>query len=298
MTILRKQSIASTNLDLHGEQRTTAQLWVLFDGMPAEDVLCNRHNPGDLPVARTFNKQFVQLTDGQYVIQVDIEVYDEAMFQTMGGYSISYTTDHYTVDPSREAELEILFNPREFSPDEFKRLACKTDDGLQISVVKLHQKGLAGAAILILKFVGLATAAWFIKKLLDGTLELFKTRLVAQVAQRRSVTGADTTFQLTFPVIIDGTEVSVLVELCSRDFARLGVGEVVFPDVEAIVLKPLKGRSARQAVLRLAQNAPEWILSHAVTTKNKILLFKDNPNKAPEATSEPAMGAGSSEHQG
>ena len=247
---------------------------MLFEQFPKEDVMYNQHSPASGPVARSFNKRFVKRDDGEYAIQVDLEVYDEELFQQMGGYSISYTTDHYSVDLNHDADLNVLFNPREFSPDEFKCLARKADDGYQINVVKWHQKGLAAAAIVVLKFVGITSAAWFIAKLLDGTFKAFRDELLALARERHRATGSDTTFQMMLPITVDGSEVEVVAEVSSQDFARLGTNALTIPDAEMLLAARLQGKNVRKAVLKVAPDEPQWILSHAITHEHKVLMFK------------------------
>lgn len=277
MTIIKDQPIASTHEDLHGERRTCDELRSLYDSMPQESVMYNQHSPASEPVARCFNRRFVSLDDGEYAILVDLEVYNTDLFRQMGGFSISYTTTHYSVSPDCEPNLDVLYNPLEFPTNVFSQLACKTTDGFQIDVVKWHQKAVTGAAIVVLKFIGTASAAWFIKKLLDGALNLFKERLASLTQVRLETSGHSTSFQLMIPVIIDGQTVEVLAEISMADFDRLGIQELTLPDAQALVTERIRGRNVQKAVLKVAADGPRWVLTHAITRDHKTLLFKDSP---------------------
>ena len=279
MPILKDQPIASTLEDAHGERRTPEQLRGLFDTMPAENVMYNQHSPASEPVARSFNKRFVQRDDGEYVIIVDLEVYNEDLFYKMGGYSISYTTAPYSVAPDQKPQLQVLFNPLEFPPEDFNTLALRTADGFQLDVVKWHQKAVSGAAIVALVFIGTTAAGWFINKLLDGGLNAFKIGIKALSAKRQANTGESTSFELILPINVDGNEVEVLAEISLADFDRLGVPQLTIPNAEELVASRIRGRNVRKAVLKVAPDSPRWVLANAITHDNKTLIFKEDPTK-------------------
>lgn len=226
------QVVATTALDAHNEQRTPEQLRMICERMPETDVMYEEHDTGTRPIARIFNKRITVLPDGHHALVVDIDVLDESRFDTLGGYSISYTLGRFTVDAEREAELAILINPRVFPIDEAKRRACKTDDALQIDVVQLHQKSVEGVAIIVLEFVSLSAATWFIRKLLDGALSIFRDRLRGLTDSRRATSGGETCFHLIHPLTVSDGEVDVLVEVSSDTFGGVSTGDIAYPSVE------------------------------------------------------------------
>lgn len=231
----------------------------------------SQHNIGTKPVARGYNKQFVQLDDGHYAIALDLDVMDEDAFNEMGGYSISYIDREYSPVREGDPNLRILVNPREFEPESFFDLLRKTDDGFQINIARWNQKGLSTAAIVVLSFIGLEACKWCLKKMFDGSWAWIRTSLVGKAEKKKAETGSDTMFQIMSPIIVNGDEVNAVFDFAVGDFARLGSDVLDITAAETLASERYKGLELQKIVFRAGATDSGWIITHAITKDNQVV---------------------------
>ena len=93
MKTIKGQIVASTNIDVHGDKLTKQQLRDLFKQMPREFTLDQHHDLSKPPVSKTYNKRFVEISDGEFAIKVDVDVFDEGLLKRMGGL-VFLTLEH------------------------------------------------------------------------------------------------------------------------------------------------------------------------------------------------------------
>ena len=110
---IRGQSIASTHADALGDRITPEILRELFSQLPDESVQTTNHDLSKPPICRGYNKRLERLPDGELALKLDIEVFDEKAFESMGGFSIAFT--HLTVRRGEgEPAIRVLLNPTQF----------------------------------------------------------------------------------------------------------------------------------------------------------------------------------------
>jgi hypothetical protein len=142
MRTIHGQAIVTSGIDRHGESISVDELRLMFDQLPDPFIMSEEHDPSRLPTSRLYNKQFVQLDDGNWGICADIDIYDEVSFEKYGGFSIAFTRSRFTVIPHRQPEIEVRLNPRLVALEEFHDLARQSTDVLQLDVLNLFQKSL------------------------------------------------------------------------------------------------------------------------------------------------------------
>ncbi len=270
MKTLKSQRIASTYIDLHGERRTPDQLRTFLAFMPNESFMWNDHNIGSKPVARGYNMKLVELDDGEFVVEIDLDILDEETFNSMGGYSISYTDSEFTQHPTRPPSVKVYVSPREFDLDDFMPLLESPEDGYVINIARWNKKGLVTAALIVLSFAGLSAAQWFLTKMYDGAWEHVKNRFKSAIKPTEEKTGTPTRFQLLIPVVLDNGEVQIVLEFMSEDFDRIGFYTLNAQAAVDAISKAYAGEDVVKVVARVAADADEWTIDHAITRDGQV----------------------------
>lgn len=265
MRTIHGQIIASTSIDLHGERLTEEQLRLLFEGTPTESVLNQNHDLSQGAVGRMYNKHLVRLVSGELAIAVDIDILDEDAYTSAGGFSISYKRGHYSVNSSRQAEIEILFNPQTFNIEEFKHVLQLSTNNIQIDVVELVQKGLDATAILILKFIGLSIASGFFGRIGSDAYAALKSRLRNIAERRKREMNQDIIFQVHFTTNLNGSPFLVLIQFSKENFDAIDAGSISIESAIDYLSSVVDGSQVQRVTITITNTPPHW----------KILSFVD-----------------------
>jgi hypothetical protein len=257
MRTIRGQILASTNLDLHGEKLTEDQLRKLFEQTPLESILNKDHDMSKSAVGRMYNKQFVKLDSGEFAIAVDIDILDEAAYATGGGFSISYIRNHYSINPNRKAEIEILFNPRIFKLEEFKPLINLSTDELQIDAAELVQKGLETITLLILGFIGVQVASGFFKQLGSDAYKNLKSWLKNFVAKKKEF-GQEVVFQVQFTTNLNDAPVLIIIQFSAENFPILDTEGVSVEEAISNLSSLIENKQIQRATFDIIESPPFW----------------------------------------
>lgn len=161
--IIEGQVVAGTGVDVHGERLSREELERLVAAWDDHVPTGVNHDLSLAPVCRTFHPRIVLRRNGEWVMVVDVEVFDEDSFAKFGGFSISFSRTRVRIGPD-PAVAEIAANPRHFDLDALVReLAPIGDRTGTVDLVELVQKGsaLETAVISISVFVGLQTFSGF-----------------------------------------------------------------------------------------------------------------------------------------
>jgi hypothetical protein len=209
-------------------------------------------------VGRMYNKQLVRLESGQLAIAVDIDILNEEAFVSTGGFSLSYKRRHYSINPAKQADVEILFNPRVFSNEQFEPLVQLSTNELQIDVVELVQKAFDAVAILILKFIGLGVATGFFGKIGSDVYDALKLRL-QNIAERRMVeSDKDTVFQIHFPSSLNNRSFLVLIQFSREQFATINSGDVSIESAMEYLSSVVGNSQIQRVTISITNDSPYW----------------------------------------
>lgn len=211
MRIIEGQIIATTTLDRHGERIPKEGLQILFDKMPDEQYLNQNHDLSKPIVGRLFNKAFVALENDEFAIRVDVEVYDEELFAKFGGISIAFTRRSYTSNPTREPEIELLFNPAIIDAEDILPISRLSNRSIQINSTELHQKSVDTIGIIVIAFISSSIAAGFFKEVGADIYKAFKSKLVDLGEKYRTSGRAELKFHFRFTATLGSKDVDVLV---------------------------------------------------------------------------------------
>ena len=209
---LKDQIVATTNTDLQGEKLSREELYRCFMQIPNNWHLHQEHDPSAPPVAKATNKNFVELSSGEYAITLDIEIFDEKNLKKYKGFSIGYTKNGYVEHIDTTAEIIISLNPRVFNSEDFQALTQLTESH-KIAFLELHEKSKeVELAKIIIKFVSGAVAAGFFGQLGADKYTELKNKLKSLKSNRAK----ETIIQLRLPIEINGGMVDLLVLVNSK----------------------------------------------------------------------------------
>jgi len=271
MKLLRNQVLATTNTDFHGDRIPPERLREIFEQLPDPWLLANGHDLSLPPMARAVGKRFVQLDDGEWSIQADVEVFDEAAFAGKRGYSIAYLRNTLSVNPDRRGDVEIIFNPGVFPESDIGDLVSLSTPDIQIDARELIQKGLEATVVLLLQFGAAAFVTGFLAKAGSDTWDALRERLKVQAAARMAASGEAVVTHLQFVVDGPNSQVEVLVEVPVSDYPLL---EDDLPLVESALLQVqtfAAESEIRMVALRFSRDPSRWELCYFVRQDGEVV---------------------------
>ena len=263
---LKKQILASTEIDRDNEKLSKEQLYSIYESTPDESLMGQEHDLSKKPIAKLYNKQFVQCDNGEYAIVADIEVYDEEAFKEYKGFSASYTTKRYTMFPNKTPEIEILFNPKYFDFDEIKKIVEDSTEKFSIDSKILKQKGLDTVAVLIIKFVTASYATGFFGKMGADHYDKIKKKLKLIAKNRKIKNQGETKLHFVYRYKSVNAEYDVLIELTPDLFDVIESKNILLDSAYLYIDKVVGNSNIKKVNIRMINKYPYW----------EILNFQDN----------------------
>lgn len=269
MITIKDQIISSTKEDLQGDKLSKEELKYLFDQLPEEQELKQEHHLSLPPLGKMYNKKFVKIENGEYAIKVDIDILSQEHIKNMGGFSISYTKQKLTVNPKKEGDITVFFNPHYFDKEDIKGIVNLSDDSIQIDAVELYQKGLETAAVIVLAFVTTAFLNGFFSKQGADLYDSLKQNLKELAEKRKSKFNSDTIFHITVYVPINSNKTKVIIELRKDD---LNIEKDIIVNSALNYVKNIVGESeVKEVALSILQDEPYWTIKYFKDSKGDIV---------------------------
>ncbi|MEL6771639.1 MAG: hypothetical protein AAFP18_11295 [Bacteroidota bacterium] len=273
MKRLEGQIVASTRLDAHGTRLAEGELRAIFDDMPDPVILNKHHDLSQEPAGRLLNKRLERLESGDLAIVIDAEILDETALDWAKGFSLSFPSNIYSVDASRRGNIAVVFNPRILDEADFIPLVGLSDDNFQIDVVELQQRSVEAAAIVILKFVGLAAVSHFVGQFAERAAKALAASLRDAAAKRRNAIGQETVFQLQFEMEIGGKEVPVVLSVLPENLTQMQ-DDAVSIDAARVFVETKVGNSKLQRIaLRFSGSPPTFEIDHFVDMRGNVVAL-------------------------
>ncbi|MDG6999112.1 MAG: hypothetical protein JRN15_08370 [Nitrososphaerota archaeon] len=273
MKTVHGQVIASTSLDLHGEQLTETQLKLLFENMHPESILNQDHDMSKPVVGRMYNKRLSRLESGTLAILVDIDVLDEEAYAAKGGISLSYKRNHYSINPNREAEIEVLYNPRVFSYEEIESLMKLSNSELQIDAVEMVQKAFDAIVLMVLAFAGMSIANGFLKKAGSDIYDTLKSRLKKISQLKKEKLNQETIFQMQIQININQTQTLVLIQFSAEQFNVIDGGRLSTDALLDRIYSAIGVNKAQRVVVIISESDPFWKIVSYVNSEGITITF-------------------------
>ena len=257
MTTIRSQVIASTGLDSHGDEIPRDALEEMFQEIPDPWLMFDNHDQSKPPIARAYNKQFLQLDDGNWAICADVEILDESKLDSYGGFSISFSRSTYTVNPDREPEITIGYNPRLFSKDEIIELCHASTDDFQIDAKDVNQKAaIDHPIILFLMFASAAIFTSFFNKLGADLYVLLKQKIADFSKKSEKEHGKELSCHMTFTFDRSGQSTEVLVSVKAADLDYLEDNGLGAQFIISHINEVIGDARARKVVMKASRDGP------------------------------------------
>lgn len=262
MRTIYGQVIATTGRDNHGHAIPVERLRELFDQIPDPWLMCDSHDPAKPPVARSYNKQLVQIENGNWAICSDVDIFDEEYCQRFGGFSISFGTSRFTVNPDRDAEIEVTINPLLIGLEEFYEIARRSSDELQIDVKDIYQKSFDVPALIFLSFATGAIAGGFFQEVGSDLYRMLKEKIKEKGRALFDEHGLDLKCNLTFHVQHRGNDVSILVAVRSVELDLLAERGIT-PDAIIEHINRIAGdKDLQKVVVRVTETDPVMFIEY------------------------------------
>lgn len=271
MRKIQGQVVASTGMDLSGDKLSEEQLRSLFEQM-TDPLVCNQaHDMSKPPGAKVYNKRLVRLDSGELAIACDFDLYDESLQIEAGGFSVAYTYRRLTNDPSRDADIQIVFSPRIVESRDVKELLGISDHTVHIEALAIEQKAAEEVAIVIIKFILTTAAAGFFAKAGANVYDRLKTEL-SKLAQKYTVqSGHDLVYHFTYIHESGGGPVEVLIAIAPDNLFFIQQKGIDLQSVNRFISETVGHSRVMRVVLRLQEEAPYWTIDHIVD-KDGLLI--------------------------
>lgn len=270
MKTIRDQIIAGTALDSHGERLPFEALQSLFDQLPDPHFMGEAHDLAKTVVARAYNKRLVPIDEEEYAIMVDIDVYNEKVFERNKGFSISYTTPiKHVKDPSKPRDAEILINARNFDPVPFRALFEDDELDTNIAIADFKQKAAESIPIIIIMWIGqavLSGAAWDVLKKI--------ARKTASIAIGEDKTRNQASkIQILFKMRIDGKNVDGIFSIESDRAHMLEDEEIPLDKVRSFAREKAKGSEISKIAVTIGDSKGELQLLYIVDSERNTITL-------------------------
>jgi hypothetical protein len=271
MIKIKQQPIVTSSTDLHGDKIPLDVLKQFFEQLPDPWVLNNNHDLSKPPIGIGYNKQFGQTEDGVWAILIDVDVWDEEEFNKMGGFSISYLRNKITMNPNREGDIEIIFNPMILDKNEINELIQLSTDNVQIDAREVIQKALEIPFVLILKFSAVAFFAAFFGKMGSDTWDLLKNKITVLASKKSSNKLPPPVCQFIFVDQRNDSTIEVLVTVKVETLDVIENNREELFKILDEVLSINKNQKLKKIAICYDSKISRWKAEYCLTKDNKIL---------------------------
>ena len=271
MRTIKGQTIASTALDLHGDKITKEELLSLFNQMPAEQPVNLDHDLSKPIVGQMYNKQFVEIENGEFSIKVDVDVFNEEEFAKRGGFSIAFFRRRLTINPSREGHIKILFNPVLIDSEDVTSLVGISNKSIQIDAQELVQKSNEVSTVILILFISSSIASEFFKRAGADAYDLLKSKLREVGEKYRAKRKTEVQFHFKFTADLGTRSVEVIVESDTDDLSIISRRTLLIEPLLKQISTYTENTDIRRITIRVSKNAPYLEVSQIVDGDGKAV---------------------------
>jgi len=232
-----------------------------------------------MPLAKAYNKEFVQLGTGEWAIRADVDIFDEEMLTqnggAFGGVSISYSTSTVTAYPGTPAHVTVGANPRLFDLDDLEELVDESTDDVIINVRDIRQKAAENLPLIIfITFVSGAFFSGFFGEAGKNAYDALKKKIKTLFKTKKEEHERDLICHMTFSIQLNGGRTEVLVEASADDIDYLqqqGLDERYVLDQ---INKSVGDQRVRKIVLKASRNGPLVTMNYFIDSSENYHKLK------------------------
>lgn len=264
--------MATTNLDRHGHRFTREDLDHLVAQAGGPEFIYAEHDTSNPPVGRVFSRRVVPIEDGQFAIEAELEVFDEAYAFPGKGMSVAVmaTRVREPLGGKGTPDVILLVEERTFgSLETYDALTSSLLPDLTVHTREVRRKGLEQVAILVIRFTAESVAAAFIGQ---GATWAMK-RLRASLLDRESAVSSRVAYHLQFRMATGYGEVEVLLEVPPGAMRGVQQPTVDLEDAKRFVQRTVGDSDLRLVVLRFSPNAPHWSIKYFIDAEDKVITL-------------------------
>lgn len=271
MRTIKGQLVASTTLDLRNDKITREELQSLFDQMPAEQVINLDHDLSEPIVGKMYNKQFVEIENGEFAIKVDVDVFNEEEFAKRRAFSIAFFRRYFTINPNREGDIKISFNSLVVDSEDIIPLLSISNKSVQIDAQELVQKGLDVTTIVVVLFISSSIAGEFFKKAGADAYELLKSKLQELAEKYRAKGKAEMGFHFQFTANIGANNVDVIIESDTDNLSVISRQSILIEPLLKQISAYAGDTEIRRISIRVSKDMPYMEVNYIIDKDGKAV---------------------------
>lgn len=273
MRTIKNQILTSTKIDSDNERISTDKLFNIYLQIQNDSFLTQDHDLSKRPIAKLYNKQFIEIDDDEFAIVADIDIFDEEAFKNYRGFSISYISETFKLFPDKKAEIDIIFNPKYFDYKQIQEIVNLSTDHFVISGNILKQKGIESTAILILKFISASYVAGFFGKAGSNLYDKIKEKIRLISKKTESTDRGKPKLHFIFDYKSENVEYNVLIELTPDQFDVIENKEIPLSSAYSFIEKKVGNSHIRKVAIKMINTSPYWSIIFFEDSEGKIIGF-------------------------
>jgi len=262
LKVIKDQIIASTHVDGTGGQFSKKDLQYFFSQIPDEYEFNQDHDLSKPVVAKGRDKKFAKLPDGHHAITMDIEVYDENIFEKMGGISISFTKGRITVNEKKRGDIEIIFNASIFNREDIEDLVDLSTSYVQIDGLELVQKALEPIGIIIISFVGTAFFNGFFGKAGSDLYDSLKKKLREVSKKQNKEKNTNVNFHGKINLKIDSKIVELIIPFNSDQLDIIDKHGICLDEIKKDIENNIESYKSNRITVAIIDESPYWHITN------------------------------------
>lgn len=214
-----KARLATTHVDLHGDRFTKSALESMIRQLSEAEGpqwMYMEHDTTLPPIGRVLDVRLVQLEDGEYAVDGEIEIYNADSYGALAESDVDTTLSNADVVfqrsllPEGPPEIEICYDPLNYDTEMVEQFVEETSEVLPVKTRPLIRKALTPLSILIVLIatpISLFSKGFFTEMGKD-VYGFLKKKLVHLVKLRKPMDTPTLIFHVPMPefeIVVEGS---------------------------------------------------------------------------------------------
>lgn len=277
-----KARLATTHVDLHGDRFAKSALEGMVRQLSEAEGpqwMYMEHDTTLPPIGRVVGARLVQLEDGEYAVDGEIEIYSVDSYGGLAESEVDTTLSNADVVfqrsllPEGPAEIEISYDPLNYGTEMVEQFVEETSEVLPVKTRPLIRKALTPLSILTVLIatpVSLFSKGFFTEMGKDA-YGLLKKKLVKLVKSRKPMDTPALIFHLPMPELEIVVEGSIRSE---NDKVLIASADLVqrLHTVATALLRRNRPHFFSKVTYLLNPETVDWEINYLITRTGGIIL--------------------------